>query len=240
MATVLRQTRIINQSYLRPLDGNSDEILRDGFLGTADVNISGTASHSQPVQTHAASGLYLISGTAGHEQEPQTSDGAALQIFAGTGDHSQPAQNQTGAALQIYAAEGDHEQPAQDQDGEGFYGTLILGAAIHAQEAQSQDGIGQAGEQPQVIPLYRLRQVISGTGETRQAAQSQKGKGTAAMPVTGTASHRQEFMPVRGRGIYAIVGHADHLPRAQYQAAASRIVTAEDELIEILAMLEVA
>lgn len=238
---VLRSTRQIPQQYLRPLPGESDELFRAEFLGEVSA-FTGAIIQAQEKQVQDSAAVQLITGAAASSQEIQEQDISALNFFSASGEQDQEPQESQGAAVLAFPGIAEHNQEPQDQDGTAYNGILILGAAVHAQGPQGSTASGDviANDQPVLIPVYRARQAVTGKINERQGAQDQDAAGNNANPVGGYAIHEQGPGTAKGKAIFGFSGKAEHKQRPINYSMEVRVVSAEDELIEILLMMEAA
>lgn len=238
---VLRDTKKIPSPYLRPLPGESDELFRAEFLGEVS-SPTGAIIQSQEKQSQDATAVQLITGTAASSQEIQVQDADSLQIFAATGETAQEPQASQGAAILAFPGVAEHNQEPQDQDGTAYNGTLIYGTATHEQEPQASTGAGETktNDQPVLIPVYRARQFVSGKASGRQEPQSQDATGERKEKIGGRAVQSQGRAAARGKASLAYIGKAEQKQRPRIYSMEGRVVSAEDELLEILMLMEVA
>jgi hypothetical protein len=180
---------------------NLETFIANEYLTPPTTGFTGTVSHSQAIQTSAATGVYFVTGTSATAQEVQTS-----------------------AATGVY---------------------LLTGTVAHSQKRQTSAAVGNNNSVFVVVPEtggYRRRRyyipAVSGYHYSYQAKQKQWSFGD--LIIKAFSAMWQKKSHSKAAGGMQIIGKSENKKLRQVEKTNGFIVTAEDELITILKLLDVA
>lgn len=169
--------------------------------------------------------------------------------FVGSVAQSQAIQTSTATGVYLVTGSSATAQEVQSQDGTGVY--LVTGASAQSQPIQTSDAIGDNNSIP--VPstgghyyaprmTHERRRIekpvpVFGEAATAQEAQHQFAYGIYGFTAKGATRQRanHEYM----RGVYKCIGSGDSITK-NISTAKGGVVTAEDELLIIMRLLEVA
>jgi hypothetical protein len=163
--------------------------------------------------------------------------------IVGEAEHSQPAQGQDGTGLYFIEAEGSHSQEPQTSEATGVY--LLTGTAAHSQKRQTSSAIGNNNSIPVVVakrggsrPRRYYIPTISGGGYAKQSRQKQWVFGD--LIIKAFSAMWQKKSHSKAAGGMCIIGKGENKKLRQIEKTYGFTVNAEDELITILKLLDVA
>jgi hypothetical protein len=169
--------------------------------------------------------------------------------FAGTVAQSQAIQTSAASGVYLVTGLSATAQEVQSQDSTGVY--LITGSSAQSQQRQTQDAIGDNNSIPvpstgghyyhfpRMTQDKRIEKPVPVFGEvaTAQESQSQFAYGIYGFIAKGAS--RQAVNTDYARGVYKCIGVGDSMTK-NISTAMGGVVSAEDELLIIMRLLEVA